>query len=384
MPTSDSEPEGSTTSLVIKVEREDSSQDTLQDFASEEVKNQGRHIKRDIEFWFEDGTVIVVVQDVEFKVYKGLLVSRFSVFQTLLSLSQSTPSSGSTTTLVKDETTVLECPVIHLYGDTARDWRILFRLFMPQQDSRSVSYLAGLLDILVANRPDSLFKSSVLPATHSFEVTSACVRLGHKYHMPGVYQQAMRYLKDHFTHDHDRWDSQPTYLPPGFEERSPIGVVNLARLTGELTLLPVALWMCCRLGAEITEGLVYSDGERETLSPEDMGRCFVGRTKLVQEGLLNLDGLFAAPATTCERADSTAKGCKERMAIARNQYCTSRLTSTTSMAISPFTAVKVRPGVKLSGLCDPCISAVKEKQKEQRTKTWKNLPSLLSIEVPGW
>lgn len=121
------------------------------------------------------------------------------------------------------------------------------------------------------------------PGQPSFETLMACVRLGHKYQIARMCQQALDVLKNHFTRSYDRWDSITTWLPRGFQPTSAISVVNLARLTGEdsESILPTALWMCCRLSAaEIAQGHAYSDGETETLSFEDLSICYISRSTL--------------------------------------------------------------------------------------------------------
>ena len=42
--------------------------------------------QRDAQFWYEDGTVILVVHDVEFRVYKGVLVQHSLFFRDMFSL----------------------------------------------------------------------------------------------------------------------------------------------------------------------------------------------------------------------------------------------------------------------------------------------------------
>lgn len=88
--------------------------------------------KKDAEFWFSDGTIILIVQNIEFRVYKGLLAERFPVFKDMLSFPQ--PAT------VSDPTRTGTCPIVDLAGDSARDWRNVFRLFMPKEEYRSVIF----------------------------------------------------------------------------------------------------------------------------------------------------------------------------------------------------------------------------------------------------
>ena len=49
--------------------------------------------KKHPEFWFEDGNIILVAQDVEFKVYKCPLIKQSPVFRDMLSLPQGPDSA---------------------------------------------------------------------------------------------------------------------------------------------------------------------------------------------------------------------------------------------------------------------------------------------------
>ncbi|KAI0703099.1 hypothetical protein C8Q76DRAFT_801948 [Earliella scabrosa] len=144
---------------------ENTSTSTLITDLPEEGKQEGvSSRKRDAEFWFEDGTIILIAQDIEFRVYKGLLASRFPVFSDMLSFPQPLTAQGD---LQEDQGSVPSpCPTVYLSGDSARDWRMVFRLFMPKEDDRD------LFSFFNKERPPP-----------SFETLAACVRLGHKYHM---------------------------------------------------------------------------------------------------------------------------------------------------------------------------------------------------------
>ena len=81
--------------------------------------------KRDKEFWYPDGNIILATTDTAFKVYRGPLAHQSLVFKTMLSLPQPhTASAASPKSLT--------CPVVHLQ-DLSSDMRHLLRLVMPQK-----------------------------------------------------------------------------------------------------------------------------------------------------------------------------------------------------------------------------------------------------------
>ena len=84
--------------------------------------------QQDEEFWYEDGTVILVVHDVEFRIYKGLLADHSPVFRDMFSLPQppDPPEAGCA-----------PCPVVHL-ADSPEDLRYVLRIYMARGDPRCI------------------------------------------------------------------------------------------------------------------------------------------------------------------------------------------------------------------------------------------------------
>lgn len=85
--------------------------------------------KRDEEFWYSDGSIILVAGDVEFRIYKGLLADHSPVFRDMFSLPQP-PVIASLT--------IDTCPVVHL-SDSPYDLRHVLRAYMPKGDYRYCS-----------------------------------------------------------------------------------------------------------------------------------------------------------------------------------------------------------------------------------------------------
>ncbi len=89
-------------------------------------REEGEGLKRDEEFWYEDGTVILVARDVEFRVFKGILADHSPVFRDMFSLPQ------------PPEAAIAPCPVVHV-TDTPEDLRHLLRACIPKIHSRFAS-----------------------------------------------------------------------------------------------------------------------------------------------------------------------------------------------------------------------------------------------------
>ena len=107
----------------------------------------------------------------------------------------------------------------------------------------------------------------------SYDLILANIRLGHKYQIPKLVENALEYLSEYFTDDFAQLPKRRPwwYRPPAFRNEDAIGVINLAHITGERKLLPVAILICCKLGSAIIHGCERADGTREQLSLDDIG-----------------------------------------------------------------------------------------------------------------
>ncbi|TFK84490.1 hypothetical protein K466DRAFT_553494 [Polyporus arcularius HHB13444] len=305
--------------------------------------------KKDEKLWFNDGTLIIVAQDTEFRVYKGQLERRSEVFKDMSSFPQPTADCADS-----------PCPVVHV-TDSAREWRHVLGLIFDPDDEQS--------PFPTARRPHP-----------SFELISACVRLGHKYAMTSTYQAAMAYLKDHFTTSFSVFQKHGSWVPEGddFGLVHTIGVVNLARLTGERTLLPLALLECCRKGADIVLGFTYSDGERETLVAEDVGLCFAAKDKLIAATILAYVNVFGPlPARDCKLED-----CRRALGLLSQSTSRKALSCPSPNPIISFNYTL--PGATTPQLCEDCRTTIKERERRRQLANWKALPSMLGIDVPAW
>ena len=94
-------------------------------------KGDGHDIERDEEFWFDDGTVILVASDVEFRFYKGLLASVSPVFKQLFA------DSRVVRTVPMDEEQTFSCPVVHV-SDSPKELRYVLRTCSSKRPDRCV------------------------------------------------------------------------------------------------------------------------------------------------------------------------------------------------------------------------------------------------------
>ena len=77
------------------------------------------------EFWFEDGSIVLVANRTAFRIYRGLLATQSTVFEDMF---------ATVTSPMMDET-FEGCPVVRL-SDSPYDLTHLLRILLPRTDRR--------------------------------------------------------------------------------------------------------------------------------------------------------------------------------------------------------------------------------------------------------
>ncbi|TBU29661.1 hypothetical protein BD311DRAFT_660619 [Dichomitus squalens] len=307
-------------------------------------------LQHDPEYWLEDGNLTIIASNVEFRIYKGPLVTNSPVFKDMLSLPQPDGTSGS------------QCicgtkPAVVHVSDSPEDLRHIFRALLPGKTPRVA--------------PDDL----------SFDAVSACVRLGHKYEIDEIVQRSLDYLKKFFVESFETWARVDPPRPPAFEANHSIGVVNIARMTSTDVLLPTALMGCCMLNStELVNGFTREDGTQEKLSAEDIGRCFLGRANLMQANTLATLGVFEQTLSEgCTRRDVCGPVFLKLLDELRNHE---RVVCTLDWFKYWSDYIDGRDDDRR--ICARCYKMLQEREKEQHRGIWKRLPELMGVVVEGW
>ncbi|KAL1938142.1 hypothetical protein VTO73DRAFT_11971 [Trametes versicolor] len=299
--------------------------------------------QRDEEFWYEDGTIILIAGNVEFRIYKGILAEHSPVFKDMFSLPQPPQAAPDD----------LPCHVVHV-SDSPEDLRHVLRIYMAKSD------------------PNPFTRDEP-----TFDAISATIRLGHKYQIERLVGHSIEYLKQYFTEDLDTWSENDGQGPPGFTTPQAIGLVNLAHLTGETSLLRTAYLTCCKLGANIVDGLVREDGTREHLSMEDLGLCFAAKSRLTQEALANVIYIFAPPVSpTCTNPTM----CGAQLALLTK--CAGTIFAEPLALIGPFVSIRKIMWAAAERdpiLCRHCWALLNRRDVERRTGLWKQLPNIFGL-----
>ncbi|KAL5530738.1 hypothetical protein ACEPAF_6996 [Sanghuangporus sanghuang] len=257
---------------------------------------------RQTDFWFEDGSVILLAGTVAFKVHRGQLARHSEVFRDLLSLPQPI-----------DEAIFEGCPLVELHDSPTDLWYLLRALY------------------------DGLYFKQ-LCAT-DFTPLSSILRLSSKYFMEHLRERCISRLMIDWPTTLICWDSRESEATdkhgrysPRVRFPHPILVINFARQMGITSVLPSAFYDLCRYGpSKIVAGVIQhrhkgpikvpsQEANSETptvrLSLDDLRIAFIGRenaqrvvASFIEQELNNRE-----PAADChnrELAGDNGRHCRE-------------------------------------------------------------------------
>ncbi|TFK84644.1 hypothetical protein K466DRAFT_496187 [Polyporus arcularius HHB13444] len=305
-------------------------------------------VQPDPDMWFEDGNVIVIAQQTAFRFHRGALSRHSEAFRGLFSVPQPT-SSGSVQTMDG-------CPVIHV-TDTAYDFRHLLRAVY---DGASVF-------------------SGVEPM--EFGALASIVRMGHKYQVDAILDEALRRLNTVYTSDFATWDENEGGSTALITVRVADGIeaVNLFLLVGRKDMLVAAFYMCGLLDVDhLIDGIPRADGTLERLSTYDLQRCLTAQMALVKHDARILAELLHTDAP----ADCTcpSKDFRRTLLDARHADVVSALHDILDpLPIHSTYGVETIDDLEAEGLCDTCGEALRAHHTALRRDLWGRLPAFFRL-----
>ncbi|KAJ7494261.1 hypothetical protein B0H11DRAFT_2190590 [Mycena galericulata] len=282
--------------------------------------------------WFEDGNIVIQAGNSQFRVYRGILAARSSVFQDMLSFPQP-----------PDSELFEGCP--------------LTRFFMPY------------------------------PARTTFDVVTGCLRLSHKYGVDYLRRRALVHLSSGYDTELSRWDEAKHYFPdslpvPFFPEspEADIYAIQLFREVDALWLLPNAFYHLSsnfeNVGRGIFHGVVYN-GIQASLSFEDQENFVHGHAIQSRSAVKMLNFL----------GDSDIEGCASPTECAIGRFAAIGNISQALLQIyhSDPLDVWAKAG-EIEALeeatCLTCFAALEDTHQAARQALWDKLPRIYRL--PPW
>lgn len=232
------------------------------------------------------------------------------------------------------------------------------------------------------------FSSFVRCAKLDFKNVAIFTRLGHKYGVEHLCEGGMRRLREGFPstfYPCFGWYEGPGKALPGFRTEDAITVLNLARLTAAIDILPTILYVCAQLSIShilCRSTLVPGSNNEDYRSMMDVARCLSGQTELRLRQHRTVLKFVASESRSDKCTDTQA--CDERLAKMRKE--------TVGMLSSPscLTALvdTLRPHslwnfVGTYGLCDPCMSALRSQENSLLKATFDDLPAIFNVRPPA-
>ncbi|GBE89301.1 hypothetical protein SCP_1503090 [Sparassis crispa] len=293
---------------------------------------------QDTEFWFADGNIVLIAGDTAFRVHQGVLARHSDIFRDLFIVPQPV-----------EQDMLFNCPLVRL-SDSPSDLRYLLRL-------------------LYDGRRYHLSRDNV-----KVEEAVALVRLAQKYEIDDLREEGLAKMKSIFTDDFEAWRASSFCV----SRADAVAAVNLARLTGTLSMLPIALYYCSTFSpSEIIRGVPRADGTVEELSAEDVGRYIDGRVGLSTVGIVGFIGLFSQTSPDCSSSltcEGAAK-CVQKNVLNLFPSRGLRYDSCLTSLANAIDRLK-------SKMCQQCNEFLTKKDLERKCNVWERLPALFCL--PPW
>ncbi|KAJ7612116.1 hypothetical protein FB45DRAFT_759985 [Roridomyces roridus] len=310
------------------------------------------------ELWFEDGNIVIQAGKSQFRVHRGILSARSSVFQDMLSFPQPL-----------DSELVEGCPVVRLHD----------------AETEVTVFLRAIFD------PDYFMP---FPAKTQFEILQGCLRLSHKYSVEYLRLRALVHLSSPFRTALSEWDNAYWDDREGPSNRLPseveswladdvstfIAVIQLAREVDAPWVLPVTFYgLSCRLAepmalTEVLEGTVCN-GVPTTLSPQDRKAFFAGHRRQTSASPIAMLAFLSDPRDIpgCMVPDECHTGRLSGVDLTRS-------------------LIDENPSIPLDiwnedswydlDICSACSAYLKGKHAAARQAFWDQLPGIYSL--PPW
>ncbi|RDX49030.1 hypothetical protein OH76DRAFT_1382842 [Lentinus brumalis] len=315
------------------------------------IENAPSQSQRDEEFWFEDGSIILVARDVEFRVYMRVLADHSTVFADMFSLPQPASVTSNPT---------CDIPTVHL-EDSPEDLRHILRALLPRQGA--------------------IFVQGVEAQYPTFNELFAYARLGHKYQIDALLDQSLSYFKRCFSMDFDAWER---YVPREWGDEAEafaIGVVNIARLTRCDAILPAALAACSSLeGEQLVAGFEREDGTRERLSEDDLKLCITGKQRLA----LAMSGAVIKAFALYKISGCDSVGsCRRVVHWILEDHADDPGYFPMNLPFGDWDCYIQDCGGD-ERLCEYCLETLGDRFRAEQRTLWADLPDIFDISVEGW
>jgi len=213
------------------------------------ASTQNNELKRHEDLWFDDGNIVIIAENIGFRVYRGILSKKSELFKDLFTLPQPEGSEA-----------IDGCPVVRLQ-DSAADWgRFLSALFDGARMWKNNKY-------------------------NCWSLTRSIIDISNKYQIDDLRDEAAERLRERFPDQIEDWDKlYDTDADMLGKLSDVISMANAARLLELHDVHARALYDCAQLTTDkLLLGVENEDGVREVLCTDDLKVCIDARKTLARE-----------------------------------------------------------------------------------------------------
>ncbi|KAJ6567060.1 hypothetical protein B0H19DRAFT_1232982 [Mycena capillaripes] len=311
------------------------------------------------ELWFEDGNLVILAENRQFRVYRGVLAARSPIFHDMLAFPQ--PS---------DSELIEGCPLVRL----------------PDSATEVTVFLRAIFD-------SEFFET--YPAPTRIESIIGILRLSHKYEVNYLRRRALVHLSSNFPTELSALETETsswgiTELPAVMQPPPPpppgpfISIIQLAREVGALWILPDAFYQLadvCSTGPGILACIkpAILNGRSSQLSEDDQISFVNGYCAQINTGPSDVIRFLHEPALilgcTSEHECMTAR--LEAIEMVRYDRTTPKF-----QADPLLLWYGDEDWNRLRDVCGICKASLKESHEEARQAFWDQLPQMYGL--PAW
>ncbi|KAJ6593497.1 hypothetical protein B0H19DRAFT_916562 [Mycena capillaripes] len=290
--------------------------------------------------WHSDGSVILQVENTQFRVHWSVLALNSSFFRDMQALPQP-----------PDQPSVEGCPIVELSDAVADVDYLLKALYTP-----------------------TFLEQTAVP----FPVIAAFVRLGRKYDFKDLLDSALARLAFHNPSTLEAYDAQFNSTRIMRYPALPFEIVTLASENNILTVLPCAYWSLVLNFNSLFDGIRRDDGTLASLPLSDLRRCVGGRERLLTKQFQS--GYTLGWLRKWEFNDCSGPTLCPALRGVAFRWVLDRMHAGGLGDLHSPTGVN---GEDWRGLvCEACYDHIAKSAAAGRKKMWEELPAL--FDLPVW
>ena len=229
--------------------------------------------------------------------------------------------------------------------------------------------------------------------TIQFETVSALLRLGNKYGLAHLEQEAVARLerlfpsslsefKNGHTDAHSERENIKIFCPDSRIEMvssDAIEAINLARAYTIPSILPSAFYICSRLPIlYLTKGDSNTRGATNVLNPIDLAKCLTGQLELTRRYVVTTQTLDNEVGHRCDNAaDSCIDRTQKIHGIEHRDSVSTRQSNALGSCL--LSSEWITDDDDCYGICDKCSLKRMELWDEFRQTIWNDLSTIFSL-----